>query len=266
MRLPLFSLLISFVLGGAAPLTLDAQAPAVPAGSAHFSIVQANDGKSVGSTDCTVAGAPGGYAITSRGAIKLQKFSYSFSNSNRLDSQLNIVRDQLTGTVNGSQVTFDLASDSTGRQFQINITANGKNTTNTFDRHQNNVLLPDLDSASYVEMAHFALGHPQTAWVVIPKQEGLLIPAKYDPQPDIPATYRGQATTVHHASILVSGQNGISVELYYLSDGTALEADLPEQNFYVIRDGFQLRNRPHYTPPKGTAPPANQQQPSGPAQ
>ena len=49
-----------------------------------------------------------------------------------------------------------------------------------------------------------------------------------------------------------------------------LEADLPEQNFYVIRDEFKLQSRPHYTPPRGSAPPANpqgqpnpQQQPPG---
>lgn len=258
MRLPLLSLLTSFVLGGALPLSTYAQA--VPAGEAHFTIVQASDGKTVGSSDYSVAPVAGGYAITSHGEMKLQKFSYSFSNNNRLDAQLNIVHDQLSGTVNGKEVAFNLASDSTGRQFQVNIVASGKTTTNTFDRHQHTVLLPDLDAAAYVEMAHFALVHPETAWIVIPKQEGLLVPAEYTPQPDLPGTFRGQPTTVHHTTIILSEQNGISVELYYKSDGDVLEADLPEQNFYVVRDGFKLQNRPHYTPPQGTAPPANEQQ------
>jgi hypothetical protein len=73
---------------------------------------------------------------------------------------------------------------------------------------------------------------------------------------------------VHHTSVIVSEQNGITIELYYTSDGRLLEADLPEQNFYVIQDGFRLQNRPHYTPPRGSAPPPDTQQPgeNGPPQ
>jgi hypothetical protein len=70
----------------------------------------------------------------------------------------------------------------------------------------------------------------------------------------------------HHTSVVVSEQNGITVELYYTSEGALLEADLPEQNFYVIRDDFKLQTRPHYAPPRGSAPPANQGQPQQPGQ
>ena len=179
-----------------------------------------------------------------------------FTNENRLDSQLNVVRDQLTGTVNGSQVTFSLNSDPSGRQFQASIVAAGKTTTNAFDRHQNTALLPDLDPAAYVAMAHFALAHPPTTWIVIPKQNGLLVPAEYDTQPDVKGTFHGQPVDAHHTSVVISEQNGFTVELYYTSEGALLEADLPEQDFYVIRDDFKLQNRPHYTPPRGPAPPA----------
>jgi hypothetical protein len=162
--------------------------------------------------------------------------------------------------VNGAQVTFDLASDASGRQFQINIDAGGKTTTNTVDRHQNLALLPDLDPAAYVAMTHFALLHPPTTWIIIPKQNGLLLPAEYTPRPDVSATDQGRPTTVHHTSVIVSEENGITVELYFTNGGQLLEADLPEQNFYVIRDGFHLQNRPHYTPPRGQAPPPGGQQ------
>jgi len=63
----------------------------------------------------------------------------------------------------------------------------------------------------------------------------------------------------------VSEQNGITVEIYYTSEGALLEADLPEQNFYVIRDDFKLQSRPHYTPPHGSAPPPDAQ-PQAPGQ
>lgn len=253
MRLPVIPLLFS--------LALPAVAQGVPVGQNRYELVEAHDGKSVGSAECTVSSIASGYQIDSRGSLSMAKFSYSFTNSDRFDPQLNIVRDQLSGTVNGQQVTFTLASDSTGRQFQVSIVASGKTTTNSFDRHQHTVLLPDLDPAAYVEMAHFALAHPPTAWVVIPKQNGVLVPADYEPQPDAHGTLQGQGVLVHHTSVVVNAINGITVEIYYTNDGTLLEADLPEQNFYVIHDGFRLENRPKYQPPRGSAPPPDQQQP-----
>lgn len=259
MRLPLLSLFASFVVGFSAPLALYAQAPALPAGQAHFAIVTANDGKTVGSAEYLVTATAAGYEIASQGDMKVGSFSYSFTNKNRMDRQLNIVRDELTGTVKGVPVTFSLSSDSTGRQFLVNIAASGKNTQNSFDRHQHAVLVPDLDPAAYVEMAHFAVEHPATAWVVIPKENGLLVPAEYDPQPDIDGKFHGQPITIHHVSVIISSQNAISVEVYYTSEGNLLEADLPEQNFYVVRDDFRLDNRPQYAPPRNSAPPQGQQ-------
>jgi YD repeat-containing protein len=252
MRLSLLSVLAPFVFAG----SLFAQATAVPAGQSHFTIVEANDGKTVGSADCNVSTVPSGYQITSHGELKMPKFTYSFSNDNHLDSQLNIVHDQLSGQVNGTQVTFTLGSDPSGRQFQVSIDANGKTTTNVFDRHQHTVLLPDLDPAAYSAMAHFAIEKPATTWIVIPKQEGLLVPALYTDRASVHGTFHGQPVDARHTTVTVSDQNGITVELYYTGEGALLEADLPEQNFYVIRDDFKLQARPHYEPPRGTAPPS----------
>jgi hypothetical protein len=252
MRLKLaLSLVAALTLTGSA---LAQNAP-LPAGSAQFHLIQASDGKDVGSAACSVTSSSNGYQVDSSGQMKIAKLTYRFSNNNHLDQDLNIVQDQLAGTVNGDQATFTLASDSTGRTFNVSIVAKGKTTTDTFDRHQHTALLADLDPAAYLEMAHFALEQPPTTWIVIPKQNGLLVPADYEPQPDAGGIFHGQPVTVHHTSVLISSENGISVELYYTAEGQLLEADLPEQNFYVIRDGFVLKNRPHYTPPKGSAPP-----------
>lgn len=258
MRLAHSLLLICCVLAGAGPSRAFSQAPTLPTGAAHYNLLEADNGRTVGTADCNVQTLPNGYQVNSHGDLKMTKLTYSFSNENRLDSQLNIVREQLSGTVNGSQVTFSLTSDASGRQFQVNITAQGKNTTNAFDRHQHTILLPDLDPAAYVEMAHMAMEHSPTAWIVIPKQNGLLVPANYTAQPDVRGTFHGQPIDAHHTSVVVSEQNGISVEIYYTSEGALLEADLPEQNFYVIRDEFKLQNRPHYTPPHSEAPSPNQ--------
>jgi hypothetical protein len=268
MRLPLLALLIAALPAvpfAQAPAAPTSQGPPLPAGQAHFNVIEANDGKTVGSADCSVESLPSGYQITSHGDLKMPKFTYTFTNTDRLDSRLNIVHDQLTGAVNGAQVTFNLASDSSGRQFQVSIDAQGKTTTNSFDRHQHTVLLPDLDAAAYVAMVHFAIENPAATWIVIPKENGLLVPAQYTARPDVHATFHGQPIDAHHTSVIVSEQNGISVELYYTGEGALLEADLPEQNFYVIRDDFKLAARPHYAPPRGAAPPPNQSQPQGPS-
>src|ERR1035438_8559826 len=102
MRVSLLSVLAPLVFAGA----VFAQAPAagapgeapagtvgvaVPSGDSHFTIVEANDGKTVGSADCSVAATPGSYQITSHGDLKMPKFTYTFANESRLDGALNIV-------------------------------------------------------------------------------------------------------------------------------------------------------------------------------
>lgn len=261
MRFPRITALLACFAASFAAASAFAQAPALPSGSGHFRLIQASDGKDVGAADCSVASTASGYLIDSSGHIALAKFSYSFTNSNRTDRGLNIVSDRLTGAVKGEPVTFSMKSDPSGRQFQLSIQAKGKTTTNTLTRHLDLVLLPDLDPAAYLEMAHFALSNPATPWVVLPKQNGILVPANYRQQPSAAGLFHGQPIAVHHTSVLVSSQNGVSVEIYYTSEGQLLEADLPEQNFYVIRDGFVLTNRPRYAPPQGSAPPPQSQTP-----
>src|SRR5579875_2256812 len=102
MRLPLLFLLTPLALTGAVPAQNN---------GAHYSIVQGSDGKTVGSTQCSFVPVAGGYQVTSSGDLHLQKFSYAFTDNNRLDSQLNLVRAEVSGTVNGSQAVFSIASD-----------------------------------------------------------------------------------------------------------------------------------------------------------
>jgi hypothetical protein len=238
-----------------------AQTPTLSTGSAHFEIFQGD--KTVGSTDYTIATGPTGYTINSRGDFKLAKFSYSFTNNNQLDSGLNTVRDQLSGTVNGSEVSFKVNADSTGRQLQINVDAKGKQTTNTVDRHRNLVFMPDLDASAYVLLTRFAIANPPTSWVLIPKQDGLLVPSDFKQDADLQGTLNGQKISLKHTSVAVSAQNAVGIELYYKPDGTLMEADLIQQNFFVVREGFKLLNRPAVVPPRdpdATLPPQQQQQ------
>lgn len=237
--LPLAMLLSAGVAG--AQVTL-------PTGTSRFSIAQGD--KTVGSTECTVAAAGSGYTVTSQGEVRLSKLNYSFNDTEMMDRALNLVSDQITGSVNGKAVTFAVKADPSGRQFNISVTAEGKSTQNTVDRHQHLALLPDLDAAGYVLLHRVGLENPQISWALIPKQNGLLVPTTYARDANARGRYEGREIDVQHTTVTVSAQNSITVELFYAQDGRLLEADLPEQNFYVIRDGFRLINRPKFAPPR----------------
>jgi hypothetical protein len=239
---------------------------ALPTTGGHYAISE--NGKQLGEAQFSVSPIAGGATLTSSGQMKLDKFSYSFNSQATVDAGGNLVRDQLTGSVHGSKasgnnIQFDTASDATGRNFKMTINADGKLTSNTVDRHQNTVLVPDLDPAAYSLMAHLCLRKPDTAWVIIPKQDGILVPALYEPEPDLQGMMNGQPVTVHHVAAALSMQNSIVVELFFEDNGTLLEADLNAQNLHVIADGFKLKDHPKpVAPPAGEAPQQNGQQPN----
>ncbi len=228
-------------------------------GTVNYNIQQ--DGKDLGAASYTIQNAPNKYLITSTGKIVQNKFSYAFSNSQKLDTSLNLITDQLSGVVNGKAVSFNATSDPTGRQFKLNISANGTQQTNAVDRNQNSALLTDLDPAGYMLLTQIAMRHPANSWALIPKENGFLVPVKFTPQPDQQGHLNGQSIPVKYVSAAISTQNAITIELFYSPDGQLLEADLPQQNFYVIRSGFKLSHRPTPpAPPHGQAPPPQNQQ------
>ncbi len=230
----------------------------LPTGGAHYSVTQ--NSKVLGESQFSVVPVAGGNALTASGHMTLNNFSYSFNDRVTVDAQGNLVRDELSGSVHGAKasgndIRFTTASDATGRNFQITIDASGKQSTNAVDRHRNTVIAPDLDPAAYTLMVKIAREHPQTAWVLIPKETGLLVPALYTPMADLSGTLNGQSVAVKHTVVALSDQNSIVIELFATGDGQLLEADLNAQNFHVVRDGFTLLDRPKpVAPPAGEAP------------
>ncbi len=242
-------------------LTVAAPAQNLTAGSANYSVYQGD--KVVGSADYDIQPVSTGYTVTSHGKLNLTKFSYSFTNTQHLDGSRNLVSDQLTGTVSGSAVTFTVTSDPTGRQFQISINANGKQTQNTVDRHQHLVLLPDLDPAAYMLLTRVVMDNPPSSWILIPKQDGILVPSTITRGTSVHGRLNGSLMDVQYATVSMNSENPINVDLFYTSDGSVLEADLPQQNFFVVRDGFKLVDRPKPSAP-ANPPPPNQQPPEQP--
>jgi hypothetical protein len=228
-------------------------------GAVSYTIEQ--NGKKLGAASYAIENAPNKYLITSNGKMSEDKFSYAFSNTQKLDTALNLITDQLSGVVNGEAVSFNATSDPSGRQFKLNISANGTQQANALDRSQNTVLLTDLDPAGYMLLAQIAMRNPSHSWALIPKENGFLVPVTFTPQSDQRGHLNGQPVPVKYTSAAISSQNAITIELFYSADGRLLEADLPQQNFYVIRDGFKLSNRPKPpAPPHGQAPPPQDQQ------
>lgn len=255
MRLSSFSFLLALLLPAG---VVQAQAD-LPAGSSHYTIYQGD--KTVGSSEATVTPTSAGYTVKSSGEMHLSKFSYSFTNAQNLDHMLNLVSDQITGTVNGSPVTFTVNADPSGREFHIDVNAKGKDTQNAVDRHQHLALLPDLDSAGYMVLTRIGLENPQVSWVLIPKETGLLVPSVYKRDANVHGHLDGREVDVQHTTVTISAQNAINVELFHSPDGRLLEADLPEQNFYVVLNGFKLTDRPKFAPPR--SPEANSPQQGG---
>lgn len=238
------------------------QSVALPAGQSQFTITQ--NGKTVGQTESNIERLGNGYSIESHGEMGLGNFHYSFTSQNRLDPMLNVVQDRITGTVNGKEASFDVSSSSDGRQFIIRAQGGGKSESNTLTRHQNLVVVPDFDAAAYVEMVHFAMTQPQYSWVLLPKGNGILVPCGYVNKANVQGRLYGRPETVRHTTVIISAQNAVSIELYYTTDGTLMEADLPQENFYVVRNGFELLNRPQSTVPHvGTVPQRNGQPQQG---
>lgn len=250
MRLSSFSFLLALLL----PAGVVQAQTSLPAGTTHYTIYQGD--KAVGSSQSAVTPTASGYTITSSGDLHLSKFSYNFTNTQNLDRLLNLVSDQITGTVNGSPVTFTINADPTGREFHINVNAKGQQTQNTVDRHQHLALLPDLDSAGYMLLTHIGLENPAVSWALIPKETGLLVPTIYKHDENVRGTLNGAQMDVQHTTVTVSAQNAITVELFHTPEGRLFEADLPEQNFYVVLDGFKLINRPKFQPPRSPEPSA----------
>jgi hypothetical protein len=255
----------TFLCAAALSSAAFAQTATLATGTASYTIEQ--NGKQLGTAAYTVQNAPNKYILTSNGKMTLDKFSYAFSNTQKLDTSLNLFTDQLSGVVSGKAVSFKATADPTGRQFQLDVSANGQQQNNTVDRNQNTVLLTDLDPAAYAVLTQVAMRAPSHSWALIPKENGFLVPVTFSPQPDTKGTFNGQNIAVKYVSAAISSQNAITIELFYTPDGTLLEADLPQQNFNVIRQGFHLTKRPKPpAPPHGQAPPPQAQQQGQPPQ
>jgi hypothetical protein len=222
--------------------------------SATFTVSQL--GSKVGTASFNFVSKPSGFDSTSLVRVSMQGLNYSLSKTEDLSPSRGLQHVQLSAIVNDSAV--NIAGKPDGAQFLINISASGRSNTTRLEAHNRAVFLPDFDpGALETVLALAARNNNRDLWAIIPKQAGSIAPIQLATFPDERGTLNGRLINVHH---LVATISGASTDLFSSPENQLLQAELPQQGFALVRDGFVL------TPPtKPLAPPSAPTQ-SAPAQ
>jgi len=225
--------------------------------STNFTIAQ--HGHQVGTANFRFSPAPDGRFSTSQVKISMQGLEYALSKSEQLSPASHLRHAQISATVNGSAVNHTAATDSA--QYLLNISDNGRAATTRLEFHPAAVLLPDFDPGALqilLDLSNSPSDSRSGLWAILPKQttaeDGSIQPASI--LPIQVATYRdeqgtldGKPITVHHLIATIAGAQS---ELFSGPDNQLLQAELPQQGFALVHDGFVL------TPPtRPIAPPTN---------
>jgi hypothetical protein len=231
-----YSRLFAFVLLGASASAL--------AQSASFAVSQ--NGKSVGTASFNFVSKPTGYESTSIVRVDMQGLNYQLSKTEQLSPSNGLLHVQLSAIINNSAVSVVAKPDAA--QFLLNISANGRASTTRLDNHNLAVFLPDFDPGALETLLAIAAGsNNRDLWAIIPKQAGTIEPVELATYPDEQGTLDGKPVTVHHLVATIAGNK---TDLFAGPENQLLQAELPQQGFALVRNGFVL------TPPiRPLAPP-----------
>jgi hypothetical protein len=220
---------------------------AVPASAQSGSFQVAKHGHPVGTATFSFISTPDGYDSTSLVRVAMQGLDYALSKTERLSPANELRHVLLSATVNNSAVNVTAAPDSA--QLLINISANGRSSTTRLDAHPAAVFLPDFDPGALETLLALAVArNNRDLWAIIPKQAGSVAPIQLATYADQQGTLDGKPILVHH---LVATIAGAATDLFSGPENQLLQAELPQQGFALVRNGFVL------TPPsKPQAPPA----------
>ncbi len=235
MNMP-YSTFASFLI--AAVLAQVPPSPSLAAQTVSFTVSQL--GHQVGTASFTFAAKPTGYDSTSSVRIQMQGLDYALSKTEHLDKSDRLQHVLLSGTVNGSAANVIGKPD--GPQFLLNISANGRSSTNRIAAHENAIFLPDFDPGALETLLTVAAAqNNRDIWAIIPKQTGSIQPVELATYADENGTMDGKPVVVHH---LIATIAGAQTDLFCGPDNHLLQAELPQQGFALVRKGFVL------TPPK----------------
>ena len=231
-----FGCLLTLVLGCCA---------AASGQSSSFSVSQ--NGKPVGTASFGITAKPGaGFNSTSTVRVKMQGLEYALSKTEELSAAKGLVHVQLSAIINGSAV--NVVAKPQGEQLLINISASGRSSTTPLMAHNNVVFLPDFDPGALdTLLAMAAKNNNRDLWAILPKRKGSIEAVRLATYPDEQGTLNGSPIAVHH---LVATIAGLDTDLFSGPEDQLLQAELPQDGFALVRNGFVLK-----PPTKAPAPP-----------
>jgi hypothetical protein len=238
-------LVVALVLLGSSLATM--------AQSATFAVSQ--NGKPVGTASYTFAPNSGGFDSTSMVRVNMQGLSYQLSKNEELSANNALKHVQLSAIVNNSAVNVVAKPDAA--QFLLNISANGRSSTTRLDAHNLTVFLADFDPGALETLLAMAAGsNNRDLWAIIPKQAGTIEQIQLATYPDEKGTLDGKPIATHHLIATIAGS---TTDLFAGPENQLLQAELPQQGFALIRNGFVLTPpaRPLSPPPAPSPAPAN---------
>jgi len=219
---------------------------------AGFKVLQL--GKPVGTASFKFVSTPDGIESSTTVHVSTAGLEYAFSKSEQLSANRELKHVRLSATVNGSAV--NVVAEPDAAQFVLNISANGRSSTTRLDGHSASVFMPDFDPGALDTL--LALGASRNShdlWAILPKQSGsqaaTTVHIQLATYPDEQGTLDGQPITAHH---LVATISGATTDLFSGPENQLLQAELPQQGFALIRNGFVLK-----PPAKAGAAPAPEQ-------
>ena len=227
-------------------------AVAASAQSGSFTVSQ--NGKGVGTASFHVTPIHDGYDSRSIVHVSMQGLDYQLSKTEELSQSNGLQHVQLSAIVNNSAVNVTVKPDAA--QFLMNISANGRSSTTRLAAHGFSVFLPDFDpGALEILLTLAARNNNREIWAILPKQAGSIEPIQLATYPDEQGTLGGKPVTVHH---LVATISGAATNLFSGPDNQLLQAELPQQGFALVRNGFVLTppTRPLAPPEPPVQPPA----------
>ncbi|HEV2134021.1 MAG TPA: hypothetical protein VGR47_07130 [Terracidiphilus sp.] len=220
-------------------------APGVSAQAGSFAILL--KGARVGTATCNFATTTKGYDSTSVVNISLQGLEYSLSKTEALSSSNELQHVFLSAVVNGEAVTINAVPDA--GQVILDISANGRKTTTRLSAHAGAVVMPDFDPGALETLLALAVErNNHDLWAIIPKNAGTIAPVQLATYADEQGTLDGRIIAVHHIVVTITGAKA---DLFSGPDNRLLQAELPQQGFAIVRNGFVLK-----PPGRAPAPPA----------
>ena len=232
--------------------------PAV-AGAQSGSFEVSQLGHHVGTASLDLVPTQGGFNSNSLVHVSMKGLEYALSKTEQLSAENELLHVQISATVNGSAVSVTAKPDSA--RFLLNISANGRSSTAVLDGHAATIFLPDFDPGALETLLVLGASHNnRDLWAVFPKESGdqpaIVAPIQLATYADEQGMLDGKPVNVHH---LVATINNTRTELFSGPENQLLQAELPQQGFALVRNGFVL------TPPaKAPAPaPASESTPTG---